>query len=67
MIIITIYGTLLTHHFPRPWMATSTAFRTRSVSPCRAAGEGDERVISLQSRITLVDQFANVPRFDHGS
>ena len=26
-----------------------------------AAGEGDERVISLQSRISLVDQFANVP------
>jgi len=31
---------------------------------CRpqAVGEGDERVISLQSRIALVDQFANAPR-----
>lgn len=31
---------------------------------CRpqAVGEGDERVISLQSRIALVDQFANAPQ-----
>ena len=27
-----------------------------------AVGEGDERVISLQSRIALVDQFANAPQ-----
>ena len=46
----------------REIMCSEKKKKTSFLCRCQAVGEGDERVISLQSRIALVDQFADAPR-----